>query len=114
MSIQTLENNRRLYNFIMDKQETKNINFLMKNNYSGNLMFNGILPLELEVFILELNGYKYDWNSGSLNNCYNIKLYKQLSNVKQKWSGKSFIKISRVNNKIKKEKVYVYDNKYLE
>tara|TARA_R110000765_G_scaffold232802_1_gene336082 strand:- start:173 stop:481 length:309 start_codon:yes stop_codon:yes gene_type:complete len=68
MSIQTLQNNKRLYNFIMDKQERKDINFLMKNNYSGDLMFNGILPLEIEVFILDLNGYKYDWDTFKLNN----------------------------------------------
>jgi len=33
----------------------------MKNDYSGDLMFNGILPIELEAFTLELNGHEHDW-----------------------------------------------------
>lgn len=107
MSIQTLQNNRRFYNIIMDKKEVKEINYLKMNNYSGDLMFNGILPLELEVFILKFNGYKYDWDTNCLTNINNLTLYKNLSNVKLKWAGNSFIKISKVNNKIKKETVYV-------
>ena len=61
MSIQTLQNNKKLYKFTYKEDEKKQLIKMMI--YNGDLLFNGILPLDLEVKILKINGYIYDYDT---------------------------------------------------
>ena len=61
MSIQTMQNNKKLYKFTYKEDEKKQLIKMMQ--YDGDLLFNGILPLDLEVKILKMNGYIYNYDT---------------------------------------------------
>tara|TARA_R110002012_G_scaffold10961_4_gene49362 strand:+ start:2877 stop:3581 length:705 start_codon:yes stop_codon:yes gene_type:complete len=66
MSIQTLQNNKKLYKFTYKDDEKKQLIKMMK--YDGDLLFNGILPLDLEVKILKYNNYEYNYETKEIIN----------------------------------------------
>jgi len=76
MSIQTMQNNKKLYKFTYKEDEKKQLIKMMQ--YDGNLLFNGILPLDLEVKILKMNGYEYNYDTKEIMQPLQFRLIKSL------------------------------------
>ena len=110
MSIHTLQNNKRLYKFKYDPTERKNIRTLMYKNNSGDLLFNGILPIELEVMILNINGYEYDWDTNKISNPFLARIMKQVYLKKPNWNIHNFIELTYSGNFHPKP---IYADKYI-
>ena len=111
MSIQTLQNNKRLYKFKYDPTERKNIRTLMYKNNSGDLLFNGILPIELEVMILNINGYEYDWDTNKISNPFLARIMKQVYITKPNWNINEFIELTYSDKFHPKP---IYEDKYID
>jgi len=69
MSIQTLQNNKKLYSFYY-KEDVKKRLCNMINIYDGDLLFNGILPLDVEVIILKYADKEYNYDTKLIYDIY--------------------------------------------
>jgi len=76
MSIQTMQNNKKLYSFTYKEDEKKQLIKMMQ--YDGDLLFNGILPLDIEVKILKMNGYEYNYDTKEIMQPLQFRLIKSL------------------------------------